>query len=371
MPLEFLLILVSTIGTAAWTVVTWADQQDKEREAKDDQLDALYINPFLLAAEELQALLYRLLADGEIEFLRTGVAHRGDNAGEITYHEALEIVYVIIKYFGWSLYFYRYGSYTQDKIAIELTRSIAEKFADREQFGDDPFRFTHTKQRSLGQMFVKRIVGSRAEYAEFNAAPLYQFDKEVMESKDQVGHLYQDISRTLDAIRRAKSCKDLEGRERLSAIQNELVDLTNYIESKEEFTVAKELRRKVKLVGGEILIEESTVSTEENNIQWLPWLSLPALPNLFPSESSPVIDTALLENKPHIVHKTQGRIRLKVPQLQENESYAQELQSLIQTIAGVKSIQVNPQAASLIIYHKNQIPEVEFERILLEKINSL
>ena len=115
MEIEFALVLISTIGTAVWTVLTWADQEEKERRTEEDQLDTLYVNPFLLATEELQSLLYRILAQGEIEFLRKGISHRGDTEGEITYHEALEVVYIFVKYFGWSLYFYRYGSYSQDK----------------------------------------------------------------------------------------------------------------------------------------------------------------------------------------------------------------------------------------------------------------
>jgi len=365
MPLEFAIIALSTIGTAIWTVLTWVQQEEKERTAEQDQLDALYINPFLLAAEELQSLLYRLLAGGEIEFLRSGVAHRGDNEREISYHEALEIVYVIVKYFGWSLYFYRYGSYTQDKIAIQLTRNIAEIFADRNIYGDDAFRFTPTKQRSLGQRFVKRFMGSNAPYAEFNAETLYQFDQEIMESQNQGGHLYQDISITVEAIRRAQSTKDLEGRARLIAIQNELVDLTNYIESEEGFTVSKEMRKKVKLVGQEIVIQEVPLLPENNIIKLLPAVATKFLP----SSSSPLVKQG--ENSAEIVHKIKGRIRLKIPQLLGNETYAQTLQPLIQSITGVKYIQVNKEAASLIIYHENQLPEAEFERIVLEKINSI
>jgi hypothetical protein len=369
MPFEFAIVLISTIGTAVWTVVTWAQQEEKERVAEQDQLDAIYVNPFLLAVEDLQSLLYRILANGEIEFLRTGVAHKGDNEGEITYHEALEIVYVIVKYFGWSLDFYRYGSYTQDKTAIKLTRNISRLFADRQTFGDDPFRFTPSKQFSLGEVFVKRVMGTNSSYAEFKTVPLYEFDQEVMESKEQMGHLYQDISRTLDAIRRANSGKELEGRERLSAIQNELVDLANYIESQEEFTVAHKNRKKVELVGNEIIVQEAPLPNEIDN--FIKWLPLPALSQFLPNKSSTVVEVPQSENRPEIVHRIKGRIRLKVPQLFGNESYAKELQALIQPITGVKSIQVNQEAASVIIHYENQLPESEFERILLEKIDSV
>jgi|GEM_PF-397860 len=361
MPIEFILIFVSTIGTAVWTVVTWADQQNKALLEKDSHLDAIYINPFLLVAEELQCRLYKILADHEIEFLRTGASHKGDSHGEITYHEALEIVYIIVKYFGWSVYFFQYGSYTNDVKAIKMNTTISDLFADRNVFGDDAFSFTHTRQHSLGQRFVKRILASHAAYPEFRAATLYEFDKEVIESKERSSHLYLDVGRTLDAIRKAKTSEDLEGRERLIAIQNELVDLTNYIESKEKFTLTRFPRKKVKLVSGKILLEECPLPKEKSVFeQWFNFS--PLLDNsLEPTKKEPL-------DKLLVVHAIEGRIRLKVPFLNFSEKYTQELQTLIESIQGVKSIEVNQKAASLIVHYDNEIPRVVFEKNLLDKM---
>ncbi len=334
MEFEFAIILISTIGTAVWTVLTWTDQQEKERNSEQEQIDALYINPFLLATEELQALLYSILVEGEIEFFRREISHEGDKQDEITYYEALEVLYVIIKYFGWSWYLYRYSSYTQDKTAIELTRNVSETFADRQKFGQDAFRFTFTKQRSLGQMFVRRLSETNSPYPEFKATPLYQFLEEIIESKNQNAPLYQSITKTIETIRRATSVEDLTGRERLIEVQNELVDLLNYIELKEGFSVSSKRRKKTKLVGRNIIVYEDTKETT-----------------------------------PQIVHKTRGRIRLKIPQILQNASYADYWQSLIQPITGIESIQVNQKGASVTIEYDDRIPETEFVRTLLETIN--
>ena len=292
-----------------------------------------YITPFLLATEELQSLLYSILAEGEIEFVRSEISGEDDNGEEITYYEALEVVYVIIKYFGWSWYLYRYSSYTQDKTAIELTRNISETFADRQILGQDAFRFTFTKQRSLGQMFVRRLSDTNSPYPEFKATPLFQFLQEIVESKNNNEPLYQGIARTVKAICRSTSVNDLEGYRRLIQVQNQLVDLLNYIESQEGFSVSSKKRRKTRLIRDSILVEEDST--------------------LNPITVSPAAHDL------QVVHKIKGRMRVKIPQLLLDPSYARDLETHLPTITGVDSIHINQQAASLTIYYNQQILEDE------------
>jgi len=331
MPIETIIIIASTIGTAVWSVVTWADQQEKAREEIDSNLDAIYINPFLRVSQMLQGRLYRILIENEIEYLRLGIAHKGDIVGEISYHEALEIVFIIVKYFGWSSVFFQYGSYTDDRKAIELTTTISDLFGDRNTFGDDPFSFTHSRQQSLGQRFVTRIIGSHTAFPEFRAATVYQFEKEVNESKEQSTQLYLDLYRIIEAIRQAQTSKTLEGRARLVEIHNALVDLINYIEVKEGFTLSREARKKLQLVSDEAKI----VRPDQYSID------------------------------PSILHTTEGRIRLKIPSLNYNPEHAQLIQSSIQALQGVESIEIRPEASSLIVYFDKTIPKVLFERNLL------
>jgi Heavy metal associated domain 2 len=356
---ELLLVIVSTIGTAIWTVLTWAEQEEKERRSEEDQIDTLYVNPFLLAAEELQMLLYNLLAEKEIEWLRTGVSHEGDNPNSISDHETLEIIYQFVKFFGWSICFYRFGSYSQDKDAILMARKICLMFADRETFGDDPFRFSLAKQHALGRQFVKRISSTSAEQmTEFYAATLYEFDEKVMQSKQESGPLYQDLSLLINIISNTTSSKKLPGRARLSAIQSELVNLITYIESKEKFTLTNEIRKKTKLLGNKIIITEAPIVSAKSD--WIP-----AFFNF-----TPIANQNETIEKAQVIHNIPGRVRLKVPWLNYDQNYANELISWIEKLPEIKSVQANRQASSLTIqYDQNTVENIA--SILLDKINNI
>jgi hypothetical protein len=355
---ELLLVIVSTIGTAIWTVLTWAEQEEKERKTEEDQIDTLYVNPFLLAAEELQMLLYNLLAEKEIELLRTGVSHEGDNPNSISYHEALEIIYQFVKFFGWSICFYRFGSYSQDKDAILMARKICLMFADRETFGDDPFRFSLAKQHALGRQFVKRISSTSAEQmTEYSSATLYEFDEKVMQSKQEAGPLYQDLSLLVNTISNTTSSKKLPGRARLSAIQSELVNLIIYIESKEKFTLTNEIRKKTKLLGNKIIITEAQIVSAKSDL----------FPTFF--NFTPIANQNETIEKAQVIHSIPGRVRLKVPGLNYDQNYANELISWIEKIPEIKSVQANRQASSLTIqYDQNAVENIA--SILLDKINN-
>jgi len=362
---ELLILVFSTIGTAVWSVLTWAEQEEKERKAEEDQLDTLYVNPFLNAAEELQILLYNILVGKEIEFLRTGITRRGkESADEISYNEALEIVHPFATFFGWSICFNRYGSYSQDKDAILMARQISLMFADREQFGDDPFRFSLTKQHGLGRQFVKSVPSvAGEEMKEYSAATLYEFCEKIMKSKEEGGSLFDDISLLIDTIRSTPTSKDLPGKARLSAIQNQLVDLINYIESKEKFTLTNEIRKKTRLVGDEIVVEMFPAIS--SNKSWNPLLIIPAL-------FSPIIPLAHTRDEieqAQIIHKTAGRVRLKIPQISNDASYAGKLVSWVENIPGVESVQTNPQASSLTIHYNPEIGS-NIPSLLLREINN-
>jgi len=368
MEFEILLITLSSIGTAIWTVLTWAEQEEKERRLEQEQLDALYINPFLLATQELHWVLYRILVQDELGLFRREISHEGENEDEITYHEALAIVYVIVKYFGWVFVFYHYGSYVQNKTAIKLTRNIAETFADRENFGQDAFLFTFTQQRSLGQTFVKRLTKNNPNSPEFRELSLYQFDQE-LNSKNKNDYLYEDIMKVVEAIRKAKSVKDLSGWQRLLQVQNQLVDLLHYIELEEGFSVSGKQRKKIKLIDNMITAYDSTFNKELEKSNY--GFSLPHILGFFSTNSlqfEPMPKISRTTKKTQIVHKIKGRIRLKVPYIFEKESNSQQLLSLIQTLTGVKLVEVNQVANSVTVYYDEQIPETEFESMLLETI---
>jgi hypothetical protein len=82
--------ILSGVCTAFWTVLTWNQKQEKEEEIRRNKNAALYVNPFLLAAEDLQVRLYNFLIDKKIKPLdMKDSAYAGFSA------DALEILYVI------------------------------------------------------------------------------------------------------------------------------------------------------------------------------------------------------------------------------------------------------------------------------------
>src|SRR5215475_9882394 len=70
MNLAQMLSVLSALAAAVWSVWTWSEEQQKDRQIKRDQEAALYVNAFILALEELQSLLYRILEEDELAFYK-------------------------------------------------------------------------------------------------------------------------------------------------------------------------------------------------------------------------------------------------------------------------------------------------------------
>jgi hypothetical protein len=146
--------------------------------------------------------------------------------------------------------------------------------------------------------------------------------------------LYQSraVRSTLAAIDLADRAEALEGFERLSVLQNLLVDLLTYLESMEGFRVSIGARRRARLRGSSarVLPEVATVAT--------------------------------------VLHQTPGRIRMRVPRLRSDEAYANRLQSLLESVDKVMSIRISVSAASVVISFSPEIPGMEFARMLVKTI---
>ena len=140
--------------------------------------------------------------------------------------------------------------------------------------------------------------------------------------------MYQHIRKTIDAIDRADNVNELEGRERLVAVQNYLVELLTYLEEQEGFSVSNRLRQKASL-GGSI----SQSNTEAK-----------------------------------FVHDIQGRVRLHIPRIRQDDSYAEHLRSRIQSLAGVQAITINPVAASIAVNYSLAIPKADFKQRIIQII---
>ena len=66
MNLAQMLSVLSALAAAVWSVWMWSEEQQKDRQIKRDQEAALYVNSLILALEELQSLLYRILEEDEL-----------------------------------------------------------------------------------------------------------------------------------------------------------------------------------------------------------------------------------------------------------------------------------------------------------------
>jgi len=329
-PAEILSVL-SALVAAVWSVLTWSADQQKGRQLKRDQEAALYVNPLLLAIEELQSRLYSILEEDELAFYKKEYPDQYEFASPA----AIEILYRLSQYFGWAHRNLRYGPYTKDPGVIGLIRKIAETFESRSNFSGDAFRFSFDERNSLGEAVVRRVGEVTAVLPVFESIPLFQFEEELGNEQSKHAPLYQSkaVCCTLAAIDGADRAEALEGHERLAVLQNLLVDLLACLEGKEGFRVSLGKLTKARL-GGAYASGES------------------------PTQS----------NIARIVHQTRGRIRLGVPRLKTNEAYANRLQSLLESVENVTSIRISVGAASVIITYSTDIPEAEFARTVVKTI---
>jgi len=220
---KLILTLVTAVATAWWTLKIWREQRDKEfqerekeRQQERRRVSALYVNPFLLACEELQSRLYNILE-------RKGLEALNEQAPDGSYAE--ETLYLIVQYFGWQRCIYRY--YRDSKI-IELLEQIRDAFATSD-FSVEAFCFYRPQQRSLGEMIMLRTEG---EFGfEFDTKGYNEFLKMPALESQQV----KAIQDTLTTLRNARQARDLPSTvcRRLAKIQKLLVEVLNYVEEKE------------------------------------------------------------------------------------------------------------------------------------------
>jgi len=210
------------VATALWGIWTWSYERRQTRILDRTRLTALYVNPFLSSCEDLQSRIYNIL---ELEGLRALRKRYPDGS------YAEETLYLIVRYFGWGAAVHRYGPHTQDPQVVRLMESVADGFATT-RYPVGPFAFFRPEQKALGKLVMDRFEGQFG--VEMDTIPYYTF-KEMLANPPLADS--KAVNQSLEALRKAKSARALSGRARLAAVQNDLVDLLEYLEAKERFSL--------------------------------------------------------------------------------------------------------------------------------------
>jgi hypothetical protein len=214
-----------------WAVWTWSQERERERQIERARLAALYVNPFLSACEDLQSRIYHVL---ELGGLRTLRKRYPDGA------YAEEILYLIVRYFGWAAALSRYSPYSQDPVVTQLAEAVREAFATTDAgFPVGPFNFFHPEQKALGKLVMSRMQGQHG--IELDTISLYEF-KERLASPALSGS--QSVQQSLEALRNVEDVENLPGRKRLEEAQHYLVDLLHYLEDREGYSLFLGERKK-------------------------------------------------------------------------------------------------------------------------------
>jgi len=222
-------------ATAIWAVWTWAHEHSLAREKERERITALYVNPFLSACEDLQSRIYKLL---ELDGLSTLRQRYPDG----THSE--ETLYLIVRFFGWLAAVNRYGPYTHDPVVIKLATGLRRAFgSSRPGYPVGPFNFFPSEQKALGKMVMHSVEG---EYGhEMDTISFYEF-------RDTLRNVHRmpeslAVTETLTTLSKAEKAEDIRGRERLAEAQCRLVDLLNYLEKKEGYSLYAGVRKKCQI----------------------------------------------------------------------------------------------------------------------------
>lgn len=323
------LSILSAVAAAAWSMWTWQSEREKARETKRDEMSAQYVNTFIVATQELQRKLFRILEEDELEHYKTRLQHAPAPVGHASPF-AIDLLYDFSVFFAWSMVTFRFGPYTRDSHMIAMMANIGDVLDNRKRFPGDAFRFSLSERVALGEAGIKRIA-EMAHGPSFAVISRYVFEEILADGNHPGAGLFRSekIQRTLSAFDQAIAGEPLEGRERLAYLQNMLVDLLMYLEKEEGFRLAYGERRKAKVDGDEII-------TNHNGIT--------------------------------ILHRMPGRIRLRVPSLHTNPASAADLQPALESIADIKSVRVNTDAACVVVEHSNDVAQPELIQTLIARV---
>ena len=140
-------------------VLGWALQKRSERKVAA----ARWVNPFLMACNDLSSRLYGILERRNLEIRR-------DEHAKKEYAE--ETLYLITQYFAWVRGVVRYTNYTQDRKLIWYTELIRDIFATGTHF-EPTFLINRSQQTALGQVLMADQMGGNNNLVD--TITLYEF----------------------------------------------------------------------------------------------------------------------------------------------------------------------------------------------------
>ncbi|HEY9774236.1 MAG TPA: hypothetical protein V6C81_10595 [Planktothrix sp.] len=300
------LSIFSALAAAAWTVWTWKDQREKERQHEHDEMSVDFVNSLLFISQNLQRRLYKILEEDEISFYRKEFPGKHTPASP----PAIELLHMMSVFFGWELNTMRYGPYTRDAKMISIIGQIGDIMESRTRFPGNAFRFAIADRHALAEAALRRV-GDTGHRPMFVTIPRYKFEDDMNDPKSERASLYQckTVRDMLEAFDRADSAENLEGRERLIALQNLLVHLLTYLEQEEGFRLQFGKRRMAGVDHG------------------------------------PYTDDIEIK----VLHSVPGRVRICVPLVHENLELALHLESVLHSTNHVESVRMNPDAGCAVI----------------------
>jgi hypothetical protein len=220
-----------TVTMGLWAFWTWSQEREQGRLTERARLAALYVNPFMSACEDLQSRIYNIL---ELGGLRTLRKRYPDGA------YAEEVLYLIVRYFGWAAALSRHSPYSQDPVVIRLAEAVRHAFATTGPgFPVGPFNFFHPEQKALGKLVMSRTQGEHG--IELDTISSYKFSKRLASPALSSS---RSVQQSLEALRNAPDAENLPGRNRLEKAQHHLVDLLHYLEDREGYRLFAGERKK-------------------------------------------------------------------------------------------------------------------------------
>jgi len=235
---------MAAVATGIWAVFVWFYQRWKDHRAERQRNVALYVHPFLFAAEELQSRLYNILK-------LHGLKPLMDPANPHPFAE--ETVYLIAQYLAWERAILRHGPYTGDATVIKLTRAVRQAFAT-DALGAD-LRIFHPEQSAIAQAMMRRLPGPLGQ--EFEVMPSTEFRRALappLPPAPPQGAVARwlgwsrpraecvepsaladigSLRRAVDTLAATRDPQAPPGAQRLAQVQGHLVALLAYLEKKE------------------------------------------------------------------------------------------------------------------------------------------